>query len=110
MQIHFTRHLVETIDRIRYAVHQFETFTHDLVDRDSGKCELQTISVNPTRGKLPEQKKILTLAAATKASFHELLANVALIHSLKSGVAARESRAARGVGASSLLPGVERHR
>jgi hypothetical protein len=44
----FSRHLVETLDRIRYAVYRFETFTHDPVDRDPGKCELQTKCVNPT--------------------------------------------------------------
>ena len=36
----FSRHLVETLDRIRYTVHRFEMFTYDLVDRDPGKCEL----------------------------------------------------------------------
>ena len=46
----FSHHLVETLDRIRYAVYCFETFTHNPVDRGPGKCELQTISVNPTRG------------------------------------------------------------
>ena len=44
----FTRHLVETLDRIRYAIHRFEALTYDLVDRDPGKCELRTNSVNPT--------------------------------------------------------------
>jgi hypothetical protein len=70
MQVQFTRHLVETIDRIHYAVYRFETFTYDLVDHDSGKCELQIIRVS-IRREVPEQKKILTLAAATKASFHK---------------------------------------
>ena len=46
----FSHHLVETLDRIRYAVYRFETFTYDLVYRDPGKCELQTNSVNPTTG------------------------------------------------------------
>ena len=46
----FTRHLVETLDRIRYAVYRFETFTYDPVDRDPGKCELvQTNSVSILR-------------------------------------------------------------
>ena len=66
-------------------------------------------SVSIRRG-VSKQKKILTLAAATKASFHERLANVALTHSFRSGVAVRGSRAARGVGASSSLSGLERHR
>ena len=45
-QVQFVRHLVETIDRISYAVHHFEMFTYDPIDRDSGKCELRTISVS----------------------------------------------------------------
>ena len=36
----FTRHLVETLDRIRYVVYRFEAFTYDPVDCDPGKCEL----------------------------------------------------------------------
>ena len=48
MQIHlssqFRRHLVETLDRIRYAVCRFEAFTYDPVYCDPGKCELQTNS------------------------------------------------------------------
>ena len=47
----FTRHLVETLDCIRYAVYRFETFTYDLVDHNLGKCELQANSVNPARVK-----------------------------------------------------------
>jgi hypothetical protein len=35
----FSRHLVETLDRIRYAVYRFEAFACDPVDRDPG-CEL----------------------------------------------------------------------
>ena len=47
----FTRHLVETLNRIRYAVYRFEAFTYDLVDCDPGKCELQTNNVSiPRRG------------------------------------------------------------
>ena len=45
----FSRHLVETLDRIRYTVHRFEMFTYDLVDRDPGKCELQTSGVSIPR-------------------------------------------------------------
>jgi hypothetical protein len=45
----FTRHLVETLDRIRYAVHRFEAFTYDPVDRDPGKCKLQTNGVSIPR-------------------------------------------------------------
>jgi hypothetical protein len=47
---HFIRHLVETLNRIRYAVYRFETFTYDPVDHDPGKFELQTNSVNPATG------------------------------------------------------------
>ena len=46
----FIRHLVETLDRIRYAASRFETFTYDLVNGDSWKCELQTNVINPTMG------------------------------------------------------------
>jgi hypothetical protein len=44
MQIHlspqFSRHLMETLDRIRHAAYRFEAFTYDPVDRDPGKWEL----------------------------------------------------------------------
>ena len=97
MQVHlssqFNRHLVETFDRIRYAVYRFETFTYDPVDRDPGKCELQIIRVPIPRG-VPGQKEILTLAATTKASFHSPLANLAFTHSLNSGVGFHESKVA----------------
>jgi hypothetical protein len=36
----FSRHLVETLDRICDAVYRFETFAYGPVDRDPGKCEL----------------------------------------------------------------------
>ena len=52
MQVHlskFARHLVETLNRIRYAVYRFETFTYNPVDRGPGKCELQTNSVSIPR-------------------------------------------------------------
>ena len=53
MQVHlsskFARHLVETLDRIRYVVCRFETFTYDPVDRGPGKCELQANSVSIPR-------------------------------------------------------------
>ena len=67
-------------------------------------------------------KKALTPMAATKASFHEICAKVAVAHILKNGVTVVESRVARGVGSltyratletasSSLsLPEVLRHR
>ena len=42
---HVSSHLVETLDRVRYAVRHFETFTYDLVDRDPGNCKLRTNSV-----------------------------------------------------------------
>ena len=50
--------------------------------------------------------KILTLIAATKASFHERLANVAFAHSLKSGVGVGELRVAC-VGVSSCRAALE---
>ena len=90
-----THHFEETFDCIRYTLDRFQTFTYNPINCDCGKCELQTIRVTVSipRG-LPEQKKILTLAAATKASFHEHLANVAFAHSLKSGVGVGELKVA----------------
>ena len=41
---HFNLHLMETLDRIRYAVYHFEALAYDPVDRDCGKCGLQTNS------------------------------------------------------------------
>ena len=82
---HFTRHLVETLDRIRCAVHRFETFTYNPVDNDPGKLELQTNSVSIPR-RVRERKEILTLRATNKASFHSPLVNVVFAHSLRSGV------------------------
>jgi hypothetical protein len=53
MQIHLSsqcsRHLVETLERIRYAVYRFKTFTYDPVDHNPGNCELQTNSVSIPR-------------------------------------------------------------
>ena len=95
----FTRHLVETLDRIRDAVHRFEAFTYDLVDRDPGKCELRTSSVSIPR--VCEQKKVLTLTVESKASLHKSRVNFAFAHSLRSGV---------GIGESPLLPRAERRR
>ena len=40
-----SRHLVEALDRIRYAVYRFEAFAYDPVGREPRKRELQTISV-----------------------------------------------------------------
>ena len=61
MQVHFFsqfhRHLVETLNGIRYAVHRFETFTYNSVDRGPGKCELQTNSMSIPR-RVGEQKEI----------------------------------------------------
>ena len=53
MQVHlssqFSHHLVKALDGICYAIYRFEAFAYDPVDRDPGKCELQTMSVKPTR-------------------------------------------------------------
>ena len=89
----FTHHFVETFDRTCYTIDRFQLFTYDPMYCDSGKCELQTFKMSIPRG-VPEQKKIPTLAAATKP-----LANVTFSHSLNSGVGVHESRVARGVGA-----------
>ena len=96
----FNRHLVETLDRIRDTVRLFQKFTYDPVDRDPGKRELQTIRMSIPR-RVPDQKQILTSAAATTASFHENPANVAFAHSLKSGAGVGELQVAQGVGAFS---------
>ena len=90
---------METLDRIRYAVRHFETFTYDLVDRVPGKCELRTNSVIPRR--VHEQNKVLTLTAEGKASRHKSRVNFAFAHSLTSDV---------GIGESPSLPKAERHR
>ena len=106
---HFTRHLVETLDRVHWAVYRFETFTYNPVDNDPGKLELQTNSVSIPR-RVRERKEILTLRATNKASFHSPLVNVVFAHSLRSGVGLGDLGIARGVGASPSLPGAERHR
>ena len=84
---------METLDRIRYAVRRFEAFTYDLVDRDPGKCELQTNNVSIPR-RVREQKKILTLTAESKASVHKSRVNFDFTHSIKSGVEGGELRVA----------------
>ena len=60
VQVHlssqFSRHLMKTLDRIRYAVYGFEAFAYDPVDRDPGKCELQTIRLSFPRG-VPEKMR-----------------------------------------------------
>ena len=89
----FIHHFEEAFDCVRYIVDHFQTFTYDQINCESGKCELQTIRVSITR-RVPDQKKILTPAVVTKASFHERLANAALAHSLKSGVGVGELRVA----------------
>ena len=89
----FSRHLVETLDRIRYEVYRFETFTYGPVDRDPGNCELPTNIVNPTT---EAKEKMLTLAAESKASFQKSRVNFdfAFAHSLRSGVWVNELRVA----------------
>ena len=46
----FTDHFVETVDCIGYMAYRFQTFTYGPINYDSGKGELQTTSVNLTRG------------------------------------------------------------
>ena len=74
-------------------------FTYGPINCDSGKCELQTITVSIPQG-VPEQKEILTLEVTTKASFHLLLANIGFAHSLNSGVGVHESKIGRGASSS----------
>ena len=52
----FSCHVVETLDRIRDAVGLFQIFTYDPVDRDPGKCELQTIRGSIPR-RVPDKKR-----------------------------------------------------
>ena len=95
MQVHlspqFTRHLVETLHRIRYVVHCFETLTYDPVDHNPGKRELQASSGSIPR-RVRERKTTLTLTAESKVSLHKSRVNCAFAHSLKSGVRGGELR------------------
>ena len=81
----FTVHLVETLDCVRYTIGDFETVAESVVNRESRGCKLQTNEVSSQRTAL-KQKKILTVTAATKASFHEPPVKFDFAHSLKSGV------------------------
>ena len=100
----FAVHLVETLDCFRYTVDRFEMVAESPINRESRGCELRTNGMSSQR-EVPEQKEILTVRAATKASVHEPPVNFNFAHCLKSGV---------GVGVlgvvSTLLSGVERHR
>jgi hypothetical protein len=100
----FAVHFVETLDRIRYAIGYFEMVAESQINHESRGCELQTNGVSSQRG-APEQKEILTLIAATKASLHEPPVSFNIAHSLKSGGGDGEWRVV-----STLLSGVEKHR
>ena len=100
----FAVHLVETLDCIRYAIGHFEMVAESAIYRGSRGCKLQTNGVSSQR-EAPEQKKMLTLRAATKASLHEPPVNFDFAHSLKSGVGDGEWRVL-----SKLLSGLERYR
>ena len=99
-----TRHLVETLGRIRHAVCHFEMVAESPINRESRGCKLRTNGVSGERG-APEQKGVLTLRAETKASPHEPPVNFDFAHSLKIGVGDDEWRAA-----PRLLSKVERYR
>ena len=99
----FAVHLLETLECIRYAIGHFETVTESVINRESRGCKLQTNGVSNQR-EAPEQKEILTLIAASKASLHEPPVNFNFAHSLKSSVGNGEWRVV------SLLSAVERHR
>ena len=81
----FGVHLMETLDCIYYAIGHFEMVAESPINRESRGCKLQTNGVSSQQG-APEQKEILTLRAATKASLHELPVNFDFAHSLRSGV------------------------
>jgi hypothetical protein len=78
----FTVHLVETLNRIRYAIGHFEMVAESQINRESRR-----------------------LIAATKASLHEPPVNFNFAHSLKSGGGEGEWRVV-----PTLLSGAERHR
>ena len=80
----FVVHLVETLDCIRYAIGRFEMVAKSAINRDSRGCKLQTNGVSSQR-EPPEQKQILTLRAATKASLHDPPVNFDFAHFVKSG-------------------------
>ena len=93
----FSRHLVETLDRICDAVHRFETFTYRPVDHSFWMCELH---YNHQCQSHEVQKKIFTLEATT-ASLHPPPANVVFAHSLNGVVGVHLSKVVRRVGGSS---------
>ena len=78
-----------------------EMLTHDLIDRESWKCKLQA---NLTSGEqVMLNKRMLTPAAAVKASCHEPLASLDLVHSFNNEVMECDTLL------GSSFPGVERH-
>ena len=99
----FAVHLVETLDCVRYAIGHFEMVAKSAINRKPRGCKLQTNRVSSQRG-APEQRGILTLRAASKASLHEPRINFNFAHSLKSGVGHDEWRVV-----STLLSWAERH-
>ena len=112
----FAHHFLQTLNRVRDVVDRFEMFAYDPINCKSRSRKLQSVTLT----RHTRMGGILTLTAATMASFHKPLANVAFAHCLTSGVGISESRVARSVGTSScritfedaspLLSGAERHR
>ena len=100
----FTVHSVKTLDRIRYAIGHFEMVAESQINHESRGCKLQTNGVSNQR-EAPEQKEILTLIAASKASLHEPPVNFNFAHSLKRSGRDGECRVV-----STLISGVERYR
>jgi hypothetical protein len=81
----FAVHLVETLDRFRYAIGHFEVVAESAIYRESRSCKLQTNGVSSQR-EVPEQKEIHTLRAASKAFLHEPRVNFDFAHCFKSGM------------------------
>jgi hypothetical protein len=46
----FAVHLVETLDRFRYAIGRFEVVAESVINRESRSCKLQTKGVSSQRG------------------------------------------------------------
>ena len=94
---------METLGRNDYLVEHFQVVAESPINRESRRHKLESDGVLSPRA-VPDEKEILTLTVATKASFHELPANFNFAHPLRSGVGDGEWRVV-----SSLLSGAVRH-
>ena len=83
----FAHHLLQTLNRVRYVVDRFEMLAYDPINGKSRSLKLHSVMLTKYT-----RVRILTLTAATIASFHKPLANVAFAHSFTSGVGIGKSR------------------